>query len=54
MDRRSWRTGAWHPLGGFVDLADYAGDSGDFMPYLRAVQGEVVVGEVPPAASVVL
>ena len=33
--RRSSRTGQAHPLGGFVGEAEYEGDLGEFMPYLR-------------------
>jgi hypothetical protein len=33
--RRSSRTGQRHPLGGFVGEADYAGDLGEFLPYLK-------------------
>jgi hypothetical protein len=34
--RRSSRTGAVHPLGGFVGEAEYCGDLTEFLPYLRA------------------
>lgn len=34
-DRRSSRTGQRHPLGGFVGAAEYEGDLGEFVPYLR-------------------
>ena len=33
--RHSSRTGQRHPLGGFVGEADYAGDLGEFLPYLK-------------------
>ena len=36
--RRSSRTGAVHPLGGFVGEAEYQGDLGEFVPYLRAAK----------------
>jgi len=36
--RRSSRTGAVHPLGGFVGEADYEGDLTEFLPYLRAAK----------------
>jgi len=35
VSRRSGRTGATHPIGGFTGTAEYAGDLGEFMPYLR-------------------
>jgi hypothetical protein len=34
--RRSSRTGQTHPLGGFTGEAEYDGDVGEFLPYLRA------------------
>jgi hypothetical protein len=34
--RRSSRTGQTHPLGGFTGEAHYAGDLGEFLPYLSA------------------
>jgi hypothetical protein len=37
-ERRSSRTGQTHPLGGFTGEAEYAGDLGEFLPYLRAGQ----------------
>jgi hypothetical protein len=37
-ERRSARSGERHPLGGFVGNADYDGDLGEFMPYLRAAK----------------
>jgi hypothetical protein len=36
VERKSARTGERHPLGGFVGDADYEGDLGEFMPWLRA------------------
>jgi hypothetical protein len=36
--RRSSRTGAVHPLGGFVGEAEYQGDLAEFLPYLRAAK----------------
>jgi hypothetical protein len=36
--RRSSRTGQVHPIGGFVGEAQYEGDLGEFVPYLRAAQ----------------
>ena len=35
VDRLSSRTGQRHPLGGFVGEAEYQGQLGDFLPYLR-------------------
>ena len=37
-ERRSSRTGQTHPLGGFTGAAEYEGDLGEFLPYLRAGQ----------------
>ena len=37
-ERRSSRTGQVHPLGGFVGEADYEGELGEFIPYLRAAK----------------
>jgi hypothetical protein len=34
-ERLSSRTGQRHPLGGFVGQAEYEGDLGEFLPYLR-------------------
>ena len=34
--RRSSRTGQTHPIGGFTGEAEYEGDAGEFVPYLRA------------------
>ena len=39
-ERRSGRTGQVHPLGGFVGEADYEGELGEFMGFLRV--GELV------------
>jgi hypothetical protein len=36
--RRSGRTGQRHSLGGWVGEAEYAGELGEFLPYLRAGQ----------------
>ena len=36
VDRHSSRTGQTHGLGGFVGEAEYAGNLGEFLPYLRA------------------
>ena len=33
--RRSGRTGQTHPLAGFIGWAEYEGDVGEFLPYLR-------------------
>lgn len=35
VDRLSSRTGERHPLGGFVGEAEYEGQLGEFVPYLR-------------------
>jgi len=37
-ERRSGSTGQTHPLGGFIGEAEYQGDLGEFVPYLRAGQ----------------
>ncbi len=37
-ERRSARTGERHPLGGFVGEAEYQGELGEFMPYLRSAK----------------
>jgi len=37
-ERRSSRTGQTHPLGGFTGEAEYDGDLGEFLPYIRAGQ----------------
>jgi hypothetical protein len=37
-ERRSSRTGQVHGIGGFVGVADYEGDLGEFVPYLEAAQ----------------
>src|ERR1700691_3047175 len=36
VERRSSRTGQVHPIGGFVGEAEYEGELGEFVPYLRA------------------
>ncbi len=36
--RRSSRTGQVHPLSGFTGEAEYQGDLGEFLPYLRAAR----------------
>ena len=36
VDRQSSRTGQRHPLGGFAGEAEYEGDLGEFVGYLRA------------------
>jgi hypothetical protein len=36
--RRSSRTGQTHPLGGFTGVVEYAGDLGEFLPWLRAAR----------------
>jgi hypothetical protein len=36
--RRSSRTGQTHGIGGFVGVAEYAGDLAEFIPYLEAAQ----------------
>jgi len=38
IERRSSRTGRIHPIGGFVGEADYEGDLGEFLPYLKAAK----------------
>jgi CRISPR/Cas system endoribonuclease Cas6 (RAMP superfamily) len=35
VERRSSRTGQRHPLGGFVGEAEYEGELGQFVPYLK-------------------
>jgi hypothetical protein len=37
-ERRSSRTGQVHGIGGFVGVAEYEGDLGEFVPYLEAAQ----------------
>lgn len=37
-ERLSSRTGQRHPLGGFMGEAEYAGELGEFLPYLRLGQ----------------
>jgi hypothetical protein len=36
LERRSSRTGQRHGIGGFVGIAEYAGDLAEFIPYLQA------------------
>lgn len=36
--RRSSRTGQVHPIGGFVGEAEYEGELGEFLPFLRAAK----------------
>lgn len=38
VERRSSRTGQVHPIGGFIGEAEYEGDLGEFIPYLRAAK----------------
>jgi hypothetical protein len=38
VERRSARTGQVHPLGGFTGEAEYEGDLGEFLPWLRAAR----------------
>ena len=38
VERRSSRTGQVHPIGGFIGEAQYEGDLGEFIPYLRAAK----------------
>lgn len=38
VERHSSRTGQNHPLGGFTGEAEYDGNLGEFLPYLRAGQ----------------
>ncbi len=38
VQRRSSRTGQTHPLSGLVGFAEYAGDLGEFLPYLEAAR----------------
>jgi hypothetical protein len=37
-ERRSGRTGQVHPLGGFIGVAEYEGDLGEFVPILKAAE----------------
>ena len=60
-ERKSGRTGQTHPLGGFTGEAEYEGDLGEFLPWLRAARwagigrqtvwgkGDVRVAECPSA-----
>jgi hypothetical protein len=36
--RRSSRTGQVHPIGGFVGEAEYEGELGEFVPYLKVAK----------------
>jgi len=36
IERRSSRTGQRHGIGGFIGVAEYAGDLAEFLPYLEA------------------
>jgi len=36
IERRSSRTGQRHGIGGFIGIAEYAGDLAEFLPYLEA------------------
>lgn len=38
IQRRSSRTGQVHGIGGFIGEADYEGDLGEFVPYLKAAK----------------
>jgi hypothetical protein len=38
VTRRSSKTGQWHSMGGFVGEAEYQGDLGEFLPWLRAAK----------------
>jgi hypothetical protein len=38
VERRSSRTGQSHSIGGFVGEAEYVGELGEFMPYLKAAR----------------
>jgi hypothetical protein len=38
VERRSSRTGQRHGLGGFVGEADYAGELGEFLPWLKVAE----------------
>jgi hypothetical protein len=35
IDRTSRATGYTHPLGGFIGVAEYQGELGEFLPYLE-------------------
>jgi len=37
-ERRSSRTGQVHGIGGFVGVAEYEGELGEFVPYLEAAR----------------
>jgi hypothetical protein len=38
VERKSGRTGQVHPLGGFTGSAEYQGELGEFIPWLRAAR----------------
>jgi hypothetical protein len=38
IERRSAKTGQVHPIGGFVGEAEYEGELGEFVPWLRAAR----------------
>jgi CRISPR/Cas system endoribonuclease Cas6 (RAMP superfamily) len=38
VERKSGRTGQFHPLGGFTGSAEYEGDLAEFLPWLRAAR----------------
>ncbi len=38
IERRSSRTGQRHGIGGFIGKAEYSGDLGEFLPWLRAAE----------------
>jgi hypothetical protein len=38
VERRSSRTGQTHPIGGFVGEAEYSGELGEFLPWLKAAE----------------
>ena len=38
LRRTSSRTGETHPLGGFIGFAEYEGDLGEFVPWLKAAE----------------
>ncbi|HEY6392920.1 MAG TPA: CRISPR system precrRNA processing endoribonuclease RAMP protein Cas6 [Bryobacteraceae bacterium] len=60
-ERRSSRTGQVHGIGGFVGVAEYEGELGEFVPYLEAARwtgvgrqcvwgkGELCVTSLPPS-----
>jgi len=38
VERRSGRTGQVHPIGGFTGVVEYAGELGEFLPWLAAAR----------------